>query len=472
MKQNERKYNSNAAEELNVQYGKVPPQAIDVEEIVLSAMILERDCFVNNPLKKEWFYKNEHRLIVECLSQLTNESTPIDLIQVTNKLRSNGTLDVVGGPLAITKLAGKVASAANIEHHIRIIQQEFARRELIRISAETAKLAYDKSADIDDIFSFIQDEFSNVMSYDTEDSSSTYEDATFELIDDLKSGIEPGIKTGITKFDKFTGGFQDSDLIIIAGETSQGKTSLAVSALRHIFKSGTPAAVFSTEMTKKQLVARTTAQETGVGAKNILYNRLTDDHREYVITEMLKSKDFPVYFDDQSNNDIDKICTSLRKLKIKRNIGIALVDFIQDLKGADTEKGVGEIGRKLKNIAKELNIPIIAISQLARDRNSPKPAMSRLRGSGQLEEKADVIMLLWRPEYYGMSFPEPFTDYSTKGTAQVIIGKGRNVGLATFMLNFNKETTNFFDFGPKMQAEYQMLANEGFEAENDDDQPF
>ena len=254
----------------DVEFGKLPPQAVDVEEAVMGALILERDAFINNPVKKEWFYKEDHQKIIECIAELVKNAVPVDLMQVTKKLRDKGYLDGIGGPLAITKITNKVASAANIEYHIRIIKQEFARREMIRISDEIKRKSYDSSLDIDDVFSYAQNEFSNVMSYDSEDSSSTYEDATMELIKDLQSGIEPGLKTGFGKYDSFTGGFHNSDLVIIAGETSQGKTSLAVSALRFIVKNGTPAAVFSTEMTRKQLVARTAAQESGIGAKQIL----------------------------------------------------------------------------------------------------------------------------------------------------------------------------------------------------------
>ncbi len=454
----------------DTQLGKVPPQAIDVEEAVLGAMMLERDCFINNPVKKEWFYKDEHQKIIECIEQLTNESIPVDLLQVTKRLAKNSYLDEVGGPAKVTGYTKRVVSAAHIEHHIRIIKQEFAKREVIRIANESLKKAYDPAVDIDDIFSFLQNELANTMSYDTEDSTSTYEDATDELIQDLVSDVEPGIKTGLTKYDKFTGGFHDSDLIIIAGETSQGKTSLAVTAVRNIAKDGIPIAVYSTEMTKKQLVARTTAQETGINSKNLMYNKLTADVRKYAISELERMKSLPIYFDDQSTNDVDKICTSIRKLKIKYNIGLAVVDFIQDLKGADTESALADIGRKLKNLAKELNIPIIAISQLSRDKNNPRPNMSRLRGSGQLEEKADIIMLVYRPEFYGKKqHSELHRDVSTDGTAEIIIGKGRNVGVGSFILNFNKSTTNFFDYD--VPKEYVEEAVQSSFYEKDDD-PF
>jgi len=452
MKQNEKFKKPNLPtqypilEQINAQYGKLPPQAIEVEEAVLGAMMLERDCFLNNPVKKEWFYKNEHQKIIECIEELVNESIPIDLLQVTKRLKDKSYLEEVGGPGEITKLTRRVASAAHIEFHIKIIKQEFAKRELIRISSEITNKCYDSSIDINDLFSFTQNELANVMSYDNEDSSTNYSDVANDVIEDLMSEVQMGIKTGLSKFDNFAGGIHNSDLIIIAGETSQGKTSLALSMIRNCAKNNIPIAAYSLEMTDKQLVVRITAQESGINSKRMLYNKLTIDERAFAISELKRMKNLPIYFDSTANNDIDKVCTSIRKLKIKYNVGLVLVDFIQDMKGAETETGVAEIGRKLKNIAKELNIPVIALSQLSRDKSNPEPTNSRLRGSGQLEEKADVVLLIYRPEYYGKSYSEPHENVNTHGTAQVRIAKGRNIGIGSFILNFNKETTNFYDY--------------------------
>jgi replicative DNA helicase len=453
---NNQKNITNYSECFNFKYGKISPSCIDVEEAVIGAMILERDCFINNPVKKEWFYKEEHQKIISCIEELVNESIPIDLIQVTTKLKNKGLLEEIGGPLHITQLTNKIALATNINSHIRIIKDTFARREVIRIGTEMVNKAYDESIDIDDLFSFIQNEISGAMSYDTEDSSTSYKDATSEVVEVLTTEIEQGIKTGLTKFDTFSGGLQNSDLIIIAGETSQGKTSNAITIVKNCAKNGLPSAVYSLEMPQRQLVARITAQETGISAKKIMYNNLSKDQKSFVLEELNRMNNLPIYFDENSNNDIDKICTSIRKLKIKHNIGLVLVDYIQDMKGADTEAGVAEIGRKLKNIAKEINIPIIAISQLARDKTNPEPRLSRLRGSGQLEEKADVILLIYRPEYYGKEYSEPFEDVETNGTAQIDIAKGRNIGIGRFILRFNKETTNFYDYENREIPEEQI----------------
>jgi replicative DNA helicase len=430
---------------VDLQYGKLPPQAVDVEEVVLGAMILERNAFLNNPVKTEWFYKEEHQKIIQCLDDLRNSSISIDLIHVTKRLRDLGLLEDIGGPSFLMRLTKKVSSAVHIEQHIRIIQQEYARRELIRVSCSIQNKSHDGSIDIDDIFSDIQREMSSIMSFG-DDKSISYADASNNLIERLNSDIELGIKTGIYKYDKFTGGFHLSDLVLIAAETSQGKTSLALTMLKNCALRGHKAAIFSLEMTKEQLVARITSQQTGIGAKQIMYNKINPNEKTVVINNILSNLDLPIFFDEDSTNDIDKICTSIRKLKIKHDIELVLVDYIQDMKGAKDEAGIADIGRKLKNIAKELNICVVAVSQLSRDKLNPEPNRARLRGSGQLEEKADIVLLLYRPEEYNREYSEPHENTPVCDTAQIKIAKGRNVGTGSFIVGFNRETTNFYDY--------------------------
>ena len=433
-------------DQINAQYGKLPPQAVEVEEAVLGALMLESDCFLNNPVKSDWFYKDEHKKIIECIYGLSNKSKAINLLTVTQELKDKNELDEVGGTSYIMELVKRVSSAAHIEHHIRIIQQKHAQRELIRISSEVQAKAYDDTLDIDDVFAFVQNEYSQVMSFG-DDNSCTFEQASNNLIKNISSEIELGTKTGLNLYDKFTGGFHASDLTIIAGETSQGKTSLALTMFKNCVLNGSKAAVFSLEMTKEQLVSRIISQRTGISAKNIMYNRLSWDEKQSVINEIESIKHLPIFFDESTNNDIDKICTSIRKLKLKHDIDLVMVDYIQDMKGANDESGIADIGRKLKNIAKELNISVIAVSQLSRDKNNPEPNRARLRGSGQLEEKADVVLLLYRPEEYdGKSYSEPHLEVPIYDTAQIKIAKGRNLGTGSFILGFNKTTTNFFDY--------------------------
>ena len=434
----------NIIEQINAQYGKLPPQAIEIEQAVIGAMMLESDCFINNPVKPEWFYKEEHQKIINCIKLIVESGNKVDLVQVTKKLIDLSQLEEIGGPKYIMQLTRRVASAVHIEQHIRIIQQEFARREIIRFSTEIQNQCYDGSIDLDDIFTKIQHDMSKVMSFG-DDASVTYKQATENLLIQLTAKVETGIKTGIYKYDNFTGGLHLGDLVIIAAETSQGKTSLALTIFKNCALKGFKAAIFSLEMTKEQLVSRVTAQRTGISAKGIMYNKLNDYEKQTVVNELNILKELPIYFDESTTNDIDKICTSIRKLKIKYDIELVLVDYIQDMKGANDESGIAEIGRKLKNIAKELNIAIVVISQLSRDKLNPEPNRARLRGSGQLEEKADIVMLLYRPEEYNKTYSEPHEMVETINTAQIKIAKGRNVGTGSFIVGFNKETTNFYD---------------------------
>lgn len=430
---------------INSQYGKIPPQAIEIEIAVIGAMMLESDCFVNNPVKPEWFYKDEHQTIISCIKLIVESGNKVDLVHVTKKLNDLGKLDEIGGASGITKFIRNVASAAHIEQHIRIIQQEFVRREIIKLTSEIQSQCYDCSIDLDDIFTKIQHDMSKVMSFG-DDQSVTYKQATENLMVQLSNEVETGIKTGLSKYDKFTGGLHLGDLVIIAAETSQGKTSLALTIFKNCALKGFKCAIFSLEMTKEQLVARLTAQQTGICSKSIMYNKLDNSDKNVVFTELENLKELPIYFDESTTNNIDKICTSIRKLKIKFDIKLVMVDYIQDMKGANDEAGIAEIGRKLKNIAKELNIAIIAISQLSRDKINPEPNRARLRGSGQLEEKADIVLLLYRPEEYRKTYSEPHEEIETFNTAQIKIAKGRNVGTGSFIVGFNKETTNFYDF--------------------------
>jgi len=429
---------------MSKEYDKLPPQAIDVEVIVIGSLILESDAYVNNPCNPIWFYKEEHQKIVHCIKSLNNSGRPISLIAVTQWLKSAGTLDEIGGVAYIMELVKRVSSAAHLEYHLRIIQQEYAKRELIRISSEITKMSFNAAIDIDDIFSKIQNDYSKVMSFG-DDNSATFEQASANLIAGIENGVEKGIKTGLHLYDKFTGGLHYSDLTIVAGETSQGKTSLALTIFKNCVLNGSKAAIFSLEMTKEQLVSRIISQRTGISAKKIMYNKLSNQEKQSVISEINEIKHIPIYFDESTTNDVDKICTSIRKMKLKYDIDLVMVDYIQDMKGANDESGIADIGRKLKNIAKELNIAVIAVSQLSRDKNNPEPNRARLRGSGQLEEKADIVLLLYRPEEYGKTYSEPHEMESTINTAQIKIAKGRNVGTGSFMLGFNKETTNFYD---------------------------
>ena len=258
-----------------------------------------------------------------------------------------------------------------------------------------------------------------------------------------------GTPTGFEKIDVKSGGLQKSDLIIIAGETSQGKTSLAVSIMRNAAYYGAKIAMYSMEMKKEQITARILSMESGVPANQIMYSRLTDSQIQAIDKGIGKVSGKGIYFDDRSTSNIDTIISSIRYMKLKFGIDGAIVDYLQilnvNMKGANKEQQMGDVARRLKNLAKELDIWIIALSQLNRDNINPVPTLARLRDSGQIAEAADVVMLIYRPEVNKKSYPNEFSNVETRGTAMIDIAKGRNIGMLRLICGFNACTTCFYN---------------------------
>ncbi len=470
--------NKMTIDQINAQYGKIPPQAVEVEEAVLGALMLERDAYITvaDIIDTRSFYKEEHQKIFEVIKYLSTHGKPIDLLLVTQELKNRNLLDVVGGPMMITQLTSRVATASHIEHHSRIIAQAFVSRELIRITTERGCQAYDQSIDVDETLSGLQNDLISLL-----ETGKSRETTMTDAIREVNERIEwnrkntglSGIGTGLYSFDKFTGGLQKTDLIIIAGESSQGKTSLALSMLKNaVIKYKAKAAIYSLEMSKSQLVTRIISQETGISAKKILNRTLDPSEINHIGQTTRLLNDLPVYFDETSSSTIDQICISIRRLKIKYDISIALVDYLQlvgsGLKNKTDESQIAEIARRLKNVAKELNISVIALSQLSRNSANPKPSKNRLRGSGQIEEAADVVLLIWRPEEYDIiEFSEPHAGIFTDGLAECIIAKGRNIGTGSFLLKFNSETTGFYDYAPELDNESSYYPDNRIESKRD-----
>ncbi len=428
----------------------------DLEQIVLAGLMTESTAIIENPINPDWFYLDEHRKIANALLDLKKKGTPVDIFQVQFALSSKNEIESIGGMDYLFRLAYRVASASNLKHHIRILVDLHTRREMAAKAMKTYQKAYDLSIDVDDLVKEWQSNTLELMEFN-QSNVVTVETSLQEVIEQAKRNQQGnqivGIPTGLAKLDKFTGGLQEGDLIIVAGETSQGKTALAVSIIRNMIKVGHTAAAYSLEMTHKQLTARIIAQITGISSKKILTGILSNE--ELATVHGLKNSLSGLYYDERSNNSIDNICASIRRLKLKYDINVAVVDFLQIVSGDNgksDESRLADIARKLKNVAKEQNITVLALSQLNRDKQRPVPSIARLRGSGQIEEAADLILLLYRPEVYGLSYEDPFQNKPTAGTAQVIVGKGRNVGTGTFFLAFNAETTGFYDY----REEYEM----------------
>ncbi|MEI6680826.1 MAG: replicative DNA helicase [Prolixibacteraceae bacterium] len=465
-------------------FDKIPPQAIEEEQAVLGALMLEQSAFskVSSILTVDTFYEPRHQVIYRAILGVVSAGKPVDLLIVTRELKDQNELENIGGAWYITQLAGKVSAAAHIEQHAAIIAQTYIARRVITITSERGSQAYDTSIDVADILSGLQNDLLSLVQIG-HGNETTIADGLVEIqnriaFNQKKTGLS-GLGTGLAKLDKKTGGLQKTDLVIIAGDSSQGKTSLALTILKNaVMTGGARCAVYSLEMSSAQLIARILSTETGIPSNEILGTCLTYEEAEKIERSTVKLSSLPVYFDEGSNSTIDQICSSIRRLVIKKKINLVIVDFLQlvasDKRNRTEEGQIAEVARRLKNIAKELSITVIALSQFSRDASNPRPAVTRLRGSGQIVESADLVLLIWRPEVYKIQvFSDPFSGTPSAGLAECIIAKGRNVGTGTFLLRFNPETTGFYDYDPKyIPGDYNPNKTTQPSEKNIDNEPF
>ncbi|HUX53452.1 MAG TPA: replicative DNA helicase [Williamwhitmania sp.] len=440
--------------------GKVPPQAIDLEEAVLGAIMLERDAVITvmDVLKPESFYKDAHQKIFQAVADLSTRLEPIDLYTVTEELRKKGDLDEVGGPVYIAQLTSKVGSAAHIDFHAKIIAQKFIQRELIRISSEIQKRSFDDGPDVSDLLDFAEMELFRLAEGNIKREAAQINIVVKEALRQLEEASKredglSGVPAGFSELDRMTNGWQNSDLVIIAARPSMGKTAFVLSMTRNMavnHKRGV--AFFSLEMASVQLVNRLIVAESGISSEKIRSGRL-DPHEwtqlEVKIRDLVEA---PIFIDDTPSLSIYDFRAKCRRLKAQHDIGIVIIDYLQLMTGPAETKGnreqeVSTISRSLKAIAKELNIPIIALSQLNRSvetrTGSKRPQLSDLRESGAIEQDADMVLFIHRPEYYG--FTEDENGNSLIGLAEIIVAKHRNGAVGDVQLRFLKEQARFTD---------------------------
>jgi replicative DNA helicase len=498
----ERKSNqkNSSVEQMNAQYGKLPPQAIDVEEAVLGALMLERDAYVTvaDIIDTPSFYKDEHQKIFDAIKYLSTHEKPVDLLMVTQQLKDQAQLDAVGGPLYITQLTSRVASAAHIEFHARIIAQKYIQRELIRVSSEIQTSAYDDNMDVDDLIDFSETALFKVAEGNIKKETMPIKPLLKEaarLIEEAskrEDGLS-GVPSGFTPLDRITSGWQKTDLIIIAARPAMGKTAFVLSMARNMaVEHKSPVAVFSLEMSSVQLVNRLIAAETELGSEKIKNGHLADWEWEHFNRKLNVLEEAPLFIDDTPALSIFEFRAKCRRLKMQHNIGVVIVDYLQLMTAGDASRGsreqeVSMISRSLKAIAKELDIPILALSQLNRSvesREGKRPQLSDLRESGAIEQDADLVLFIHRPEYYGITEDE--NGNSLIGVAEIIIAKHRNGSVGDVQLAFKKQNVKFMDletvipeeigggnfgqtFGSKMNDDaghVGMPVNSGFESEN------
>jgi replicative DNA helicase len=451
----DRKNRRKAAPELsNLMFGKIPPQSRELEEAVLGAVMLEKNAFdqVVEILKPECFYVDAHQRIFRAMMNLAQKSMPIDLLTVVEELKFASELDVVGGPFYISKLTNGVVSAANIEAHSRIILQKFIQRELIRISGEIIGDAYEDSTDVFDLLDEAESrlfEITNNHLRKNFDSIDVVIMKTIQRIDDMRNRQEDitGVPSGYDSLDRVTYGWQPSDLIILAARPSVGKTAFALNLARNAAlhpTKPTPVALFSLEMSSSQLVQRILSAESEIWLEKIARGKMEEHEMQQLYKKGIQRlSTAPIFIDDTAALNIFELRAKCRRLKSKHNVGLIIIDYLQLMSGAsenrnsNREQEISTISRNLKSLAKELQVPIIALSQLSREVEKRKegnkiPQLSDLRESGAIEQDADMVMFLYRPEYYDITSNE-FGE-SNKGETHVRIAKHRNGSLENIKL--------------------------------------
>ena len=456
-----KKYTPKAKKNQLSEHGQVPPQAVELEEAVLGAIMLEKDAIISvgDLLKSDSFYKPAHQKIYKAIMSLSSKEEPIDILTVTEELKRQGDLESSGGPFYVSQLTSRVANAAHIEHHARIIAQKFIQRELIRVSSEIQSSAFDESIDVADLLDQAQQDVFDIAEGNIKKESSHIRPLADEVIDQIiaaskrEDGLS-GVPSGFTALDRITSGWQKSDLVIIAARPSMGKTAFVLSMTRNMaVDHNAPIAIFSLEMGADQLVKRMISSETELGSEKLRNGRLADHEWEQLHTKIKTLIDAPIFVDDTPGLSIYELRSKCRRLKAKHDIGCIIIDYLQlmtagsDMKG-NREQEVSLISRQLKIIAKELNIPVIALSQLnrgveQRTGDAKKPMLSDLRESGAIEQDADMVLFIHRPERYGIT--EDAEGNSLIGIADIIIAKHRNGAVGEIQLRFRNQLAKFMD---------------------------
>jgi replicative DNA helicase len=430
---------------------RIPPQNIDAERSTLGSMMLEKEA-INNVveiLKPEDFYREAHRVIFEVVTHLSNKGEPVDIITVSEELKQRGMLEKVGGIAYLTSLANAVPTAANVEHYAKIVEEKSILRSIITVCTQIVGMGYEAAEEVDSILDEAEKQIfqitqkRNVKGYVSLRSILI---DTFERIEQLyesKGGVT-GLPSGFSDFDRMTAGLQPSDLIILAARPSMGKTTFALNIASHAaVEIKIPVIMFSLEMSKEQLAIKLLCSEAGVDNQRIRTGTLLDTDWPKLSHALGKLSDSMMFIDDAPGVTVMDIRAKARRIKAEHGLGLIVIDYLQLMQGrAKTEnrqQEVSEISRSLKSLARELHVPIIALSQLSRaveQRTDKRPGLADLRESGSLEQDADIVMFLYREDYYN-----PETD--RKGITDLIIAKQRNGPVGNVGLFFKKETGQF-----------------------------
>ncbi|HID40400.1 MAG TPA: replicative DNA helicase [Calditrichaeota bacterium] len=438
---------------------KVPPQALEVEQAVLGAMLLDGEAVAKavESIEANYFYKKSHQLIFDTMAEMFEKEKEIDLYTLTEALKQKKRLDEVGGPYYLAEISNSIPTSAHIEQHLDVIKQKALSRVLIRDCEAIIGRAYEQNDEIDALLDFAEQRIFEISERRLKKGFAAINPIlhqTFERIDKLyhssRSGVT-GVPTGYKRLNELTAGLQPSELVILAGRPSMGKTAFALNIARNAaIDYGIAVGIFSLEMSSEALVLRLLCTEAKVNQMAVRTGKLTKDEMSRLTSHVAKLMNAPIYIDDSPSLNVLELRAKARRLKAEHNIQLLIIDYLQLMeatKGENRQQEITHISRSIKGIAKELDIPVLALSQLSRavesrDR-SKRPQLSDLRESGAIEQDADVVMFVYRPEYYNI--PEFDDGLSTHNMCELIIGKQRNGPTGNVRLTFLKEFGKFGD---------------------------
>ncbi len=455
--------------------GRQLPRDTELEEAVLGALMLEKDAYTSvcDILKAESFYEPANRKIYEAIQTLGASQQPIDMLTVTEQLRLNGTLDEVGGPVFVSELTSRVASGAHAEYHARIVAQKYLARELITFAADIERKAFDESNDVDDLMQEAEGRLFEISQRNVKKDVTQIDPIIGQAIEQIQSAANrtsglSGLETGFHALDKLTSGWQNSDLIIIAARPAMGKTAFVLSMAKNMAVNySTPVAVFSLEMSNLQLVNRLISNVCELPGEKIKSGQLSPVEWDQLMARIKNLSGAPLFIDDTPSLSIFELRTKARRLVREHDVKIIIIDYLQlmnasGMKFGSREQEVSMISRSLKQLAKELNIPIIALSQLNRSvesrgegKEGKRPQLSDLRESGAIEQDADIVCFIHRPEYYLRSGRDAM-DRDIRGLAEFIVAKHRSGAVDDVEMRFRAEFARFENWSEQPGGEMAM----------------
>lgn len=431
--------------------GRVPPHNLEAEQAVLGCMLIDSDIIpsVTEMIKSEDFYRDDHKEICEAILDITERAGPVDIITVSEQLQLRGTLDAVGGLDYLASISSAVPTTANAKHYAKIVEEKSLLRKLLKAASDISGMCFDSSDEAIYVLDRAEKSIFDILQKRSTQGFTHIKDVlleTFNRLEELynsKSYIT-GIPTGFTDLDVKTAGLQNSDLILIAARPGMGKTAMGLNIAQYAaVRKHVPVAIFNLEMSKDQLVNRMLSSEVMVDSQKMRTGKLEDDDWNKVAQALAPLSEAPIFIDDTPGISVMDIRAKCRRLKLEKNLGLVVIDYLQLMQGRgrveSRQQEVSEISRSLKILAKELNVPVVTMSQLSRgpeSRNDHRPMLSDLRESGAIEQDADIVMFLYRDDYYN-------PDTEKKNIAEVIIAKHRNGSTGTIDLRWFGEYTKF-----------------------------